>query len=106
MSTVFATNYIWTSFFKVGSPITLPATQFVSGGVTSGNYTSGGQLLFQIGQSGANYSMLPLLDANGVAYSTGVDINYRTNIGSNIYNNNTGNVGIGTATPTKALDVS
>lgn len=68
---VFALNYIWTSFFKVGVPITLPATQFVSGWVASGNYTSGWTLLMQIGQSGSIYAFVPLLDWSWNAFLTG-----------------------------------
>jgi len=67
----FATDFIWTSYFKVGNPITLPATQFVSGWVTSGAYTSGGTMLMQIGQSGSIYAHIPLLDGAGNAFMTG-----------------------------------
>jgi len=68
---VFALNYIWTSFFKVGNPITLPATQFVSWWVASGNYTSWGTLLMQIGQSGSIYAYVPILDGSGNTFLTG-----------------------------------
>lgn len=72
---VFATNYIRTSFYKVWTPVTMPATQFVSGWSVTGTYASWytitwGTILFQMGQSGKNYSFLPLVDSWWVAYLT------------------------------------
>lgn len=73
---VMALNYIWTSFFKVWTPITLPATQFVSGGVTSGSYTSGGTLMMQIGEWGKIIAYLPLVDSGDNAFLTGGAISW------------------------------
>ena len=71
LASVYALDYQWTSFSKSNKPVMMPATAFCSGSTASGSYASGGDCYFKIGESGANYSLVPLYDANGNAYSTG-----------------------------------
>lgn len=66
-------NYTRTSFFKAWNPITLPATQFLSGGVVSGNYTSGGTVLMKVGEKGAVYVGIPMQFFTGISAPTAVD---------------------------------
>lgn len=74
-SAVFATTFLWTSFYKAGNPITLPATSFLSGWVVSENTTSGGTKLMDIWQSWSIYMYMPVRASNGELYvpATGVD---------------------------------
>ena len=99
-----AAPFIWTSFWKTGNPITLPSTTFISGWVQSWNYVSWGTTLMTIQQSGVNV-YVPLLDWSGNAYSTGWGTNYWSTSWANIYNNNTGGVGIGISTPITQFQV-
>jgi len=70
-ASVFALSYSWTSFSKNNKPITLPPTQFCSWTSLSGTEAIGGTCYLKVGESWANYSLVPLYDMSGNIYITG-----------------------------------
>ena len=70
VGSVFAISRQTSPFRAVQSPIALPQTAFISGGIASGKYVSGWTMLMSIQNTGIQV-FVPLKDSAGNNYSTG-----------------------------------
>lgn len=70
-ASVFALSYQRTSFSKANKPVTMPPTQFCSGTTVTGTEAIGWTCYLKVGESGANYSLVPLYDVDGNIFLTG-----------------------------------
>lgn len=107
IGSAFAVNRQWSTFSVSNIPIAQPQTAFFStwckatiGGACSstGKYWSW-NMLMEI-TTGGIYTYVPLLSSGGTSLTNW------TRTGSNIYNDNTGNVWIWISAPTYALDIT